>query len=43
MDSVYTGFSFNPALHRLKDYQLFKGGYTNATNNISYGRGAGHG
>ena len=37
----YSGLSFNPTVRRMKEYRLLEGGYTGASLNMSYGRGAG--
>jgi hypothetical protein len=33
----YAGFSFNPALKRMRDYKIIPGGYAGVTKNRSYG------
>lgn len=38
---LYSGFAFWPSAHRLKDYKLLPGGYSNATFNVSYAKGVG--
>ena len=37
----YSGLSFYPTVRRIKEYRLLEGGYTGASLNMSYGKGAG--
>ena len=38
---MYSGYNFNPSIHRLKDYTLWPGGFSNLTFFTTFGLGAG--